>query len=129
MSKWPKLKGVETDRSPKVTPEVISVNYDLWTLRITLLFTDDKNPTYVDFGAIAGFRVLDEGQLLEFWGPDTENHWLFTVESKGWLAMEASRETAPFITEDGKLTEYLVAGINECVSIISYGEPTIFTVK
>ncbi len=127
MEKWPKLKGVETDRCPKGKPEVASVNYDLWTLRITLLFTDFKSPTYIDFGVIAGFRVLDEGQLLEFWGPDTESNWLFIVKNKGWLAMEASRKTAPFITEDGKITEYLIAGINDCVSILSYGQPVITT--
>lgn len=74
---------------------------------------------------VEGFRVLDEGQLLEFWGDDSKDHWVFEVLDNGWLATESARETAPFIAENGQLKEYLVAGINDCVSILDYEYPRV----
>jgi hypothetical protein len=43
----------------------------------------------------------------------------------GWLAAESARETAPFIDEGGELKEYLVAGVNDCVSILDYEYPKV----
>lgn len=103
-------------------PELLTVNYALWTLRLTLAFRPNEI-VYVDFEAVEGFRVLDEGQLLEFWGDDSEDHWVFKVLDNGWLATEAARKTAPFIAENGQLKEYLVAGINDCVNILGYEPP------
>lgn len=121
--KFPCLKGIEARQEGNV-PELITVNYDLWTLRLTLAFRSNEI-VYVDFEAVEGFRVLDEGQLLEFWGDDSKDHWVFEVLDNGWLATEAARETAPFIAENGQLKEYLVAGINDCVSILDYEYPRV----
>lgn len=121
--KVPHLKGIETRQECNV-PELLTVNYDLWTLRLTLAFRSNEI-VYVDFEAVEGFRVLDEGQLLEFWGDDSKVHWVFEVLDNGWLATEAARETAPFIAEDSQLKEYLVAGINDCVSILGYEYPRV----
>lgn len=121
--KFPRLKGIEARKEGNV-PELLTVNYDLWTLRLTLAFRSNEI-VYVDFEAVEGFRVLDEGQLLEFWGDDAKNHWVFEVLDNGWLATEAARETAPFIAENGQLKEYLVAGINNCVSILDYEYPRV----
>lgn len=120
---FPSIKGIEGRREGKV-PELLSVAYDLWTLRLTLSFQSNQ-VVYVDFGEIEGFRVLDEGQLLEFWDEKSNDHWVFEVLSNGWLAAESRRETAPAITEGGELKEYLVAGICECVSILAYDPPEI----
>jgi hypothetical protein len=121
--KFPRLKGIEARQEGNV-PELITVNYDLWTLRLTLAFRSNEI-VYVDFEAVEGFRVLDEGQLLEFWGDDSKDHWVFEGLDNGWLATEAARETAPFIAENGQLKEYLVAGINDCVSILDYEYPRV----
>ena len=121
--KFPRLKGIEARQEGNV-PELITVNYDLWTLRLTLAFRSNEI-VYVDFEAVEGFRVLDEGQLLEFRGDDSKDHWVFEVLDNGWLATEAARETAPFIKENGQLKEYLVAGINDCVSILDYEYPRV----
>ncbi|BCV46153.1 hypothetical protein I6M54_15885 [Shewanella algae] len=107
-----------------VTPELLSVNYDLWTLRLTL--TNDNNQAiYLDFESVEGFRVLDEGQLLEFWSKESPPYWVFEVISGGWLEQEAKRDGAPFLEVGGKLKEYLVAGLNECVSVLAFAEPEI----
>jgi len=119
----PRLQGIEA-RPLEGSPELLSVNYDLWTLRMSLTFQPNQI-VYVDFEEVEGFRVLDEGQLLEFWDKESKDHWVFEVLSNGWLAAESSRETAPFISEDGRLKEYLVAGCNECVSILAFDHPKI----
>ncbi|WP_345880244.1 hypothetical protein [Shewanella algae] len=62
---FPRLKGIEARQEGNM-PELLTVNYDLWTLRLTLAFQPNEI-VYVDFEAVEGFRVLDEGQLLEFW--------------------------------------------------------------
>jgi hypothetical protein len=121
--KFSRLKGIETRQEGNV-PELLAVNYDLWTLRLTLSFRSNEI-VYVDFEAVEGFRVLDEGQLLEFWGDDSKDHWVFEVVGNGWLAAESARETAPFIDEGGELKEYLVAGVNDCVSILDYEYPKV----
>jgi hypothetical protein len=67
------------------TPAVIQVSFDLWTLRITMQFPGISAPTYVEFENVSGFRVLDEGNLLEFWCPEVRKPgWLWLVEAGGW---------------------------------------------
>lgn len=121
--KFPTINGIYPRRNGDV-PELLNVSYDLWTLRLTLSFGPNQL-TYLDFENIEGFRVLDEGQLLEYWGDNTEKHWVFEVLENGWLSAESSRETAPLIEEDGNLKEYLVAGINDCVSVLAYSSPSL----
>lgn len=128
MDNWPipELIGVKGGENKQGAPEVVSINFDMWTLRITLLFKNQSRPTYINFHSIAGFRVLDEGNLLEFWEKTYGDYYMYIVKEGGWLAMEASRESAPLLTVDGSnLTEYLIAGIDDCVSILSYAQPTI----
>ena len=108
-------------------PEITDIHYDLWVLRLTLFFAGAKNPTYVHFEAVEGFRVLDEGQLLEFWGEGRPGSWLCSIQSGGWLSLEQSRQGAPSLSEPTELQEYLVAGINDCVSVIAYEEPSVVT--
>ncbi|EHK9018838.1 hypothetical protein KCU41_004394 [Vibrio vulnificus] len=117
------ISGIE-ERVKGQTPDVLSLNYDLSVLRIKLNFPSDKI-VYVACENVEGFRVLDEGQLLEFWGGDATQYWLFEVKANGWLASENKRETAPLIVEGGELKEYMVAGANECVSILAYTQPYV----
>ncbi|EPM7951061.1 hypothetical protein ACTQ8R_004563 [Vibrio parahaemolyticus] len=117
------ISGIE-ERVKAQTPDVLSVNYDLSVLRIKLIFPSDEI-VYVACENVEGFRVLDEGQLLEFWGGAATRYWLFEVNANGWLASENRRETAPLIVEGGELKEYMVAGANECVSILAYTQPYV----
>jgi hypothetical protein len=104
---------------------VVGVHFDLWVLRLVLRFEDTKAPTYVDFEAVSGFRVLDEGDLLEFWAPEVRQPgWLWQVESGGWLALESTR--SGFLRRDvAGMKEYLVTGVNDCVSVFAGAEPKI----
>ncbi len=85
---------------------------------------------YVDFTDIIGFRVLDNGNLVEFWNDDCPNGWLWEVSDGGWFDLEKQREG--FVTgyvEKDLLTEYLVIGTDDCISILSSSTPKITTVN
>ncbi|WP_133406908.1 hypothetical protein [Parashewanella tropica] len=79
----------------------------------------------VNFDCIYGFRVLDEGDLGEFWSEcNLTVGWCFEVTEGGWTSLENSRPH--FIT--GKLynpREFLIIGLNECVSILTHEPPSI----
>ncbi|MCE3272238.1 MAG: hypothetical protein K0S57_2635 [Ramlibacter sp.] len=107
---------------PAATPELVALSFDLWTLRLTMRFPGVVPPTYVEFGEVAGFRVLDEGDLLEFWAQGVHKPgWLWRVSRGGWRDLEATRPG--FIRTDAR--EFLVLGINDCVSVFSGEEPKV----
>lgn len=107
------------------TPEIENISYDIFTLRITLNFPGIEGRTYVEFEHVVGFRLLDEGDLLEFWNQESRSlDWIWIVEEGGWLGLEQVR--SGFTSGhnfDGN--EYLITGINECLSVLSTGQPKI----
>ena len=73
----------------------------------------------------AGFRVLDERDLCEFWNDyHTGNGWLYEVENGGWRELESSR--AEFLAPHmfPALCEYLVV-CDQCVSVLVVESPEI----
>jgi hypothetical protein len=115
--------------TPDSVPDVVHVSYDAWRLQITLLFEGQRHPVYLTFES-EGFRVLDEGQLLEYWEKEARAPgWLWRIESGGWFDQEAER--GGFLmgeyARDGQNRphEYLVLGVNDCVSVLSWKEPHV----
>ncbi|WP_314241587.1 hypothetical protein [Empedobacter tilapiae] len=111
-------------------PEIYNINYDLWTLKLTIGFNEINNPIYVIFKNVSGFRVLDEGNLLEFW--DTEVRvpgWIWKIESGGWFELEKLRDGFLAQHFGDSHNEYLVGGINDCVSVIAESEPIIINIQ
>jgi hypothetical protein len=105
------------------TPEVERVEYDLWELRITARFETQRSPVYVVFKAATAFRVLDEGALLEYWSPATRSAgWVWKVEG-GWLGREVEDGVARDVIQG---EEYLVCGVDECVSVIATEPPQVY---
>ena len=102
-------------------PEVVRVDYDLWTLRITLNF-EDMPPGYLTFKDVSGVRILREGDLLDYWQSERPDGWLWEVQSGGWSALERSRNG--FITgHSSGIREFLVAGLVDCVSVLTATAP------
>ena len=123
----PKIESISSQHFAELTPEIVNVDYDLWTLRITLSFSKINKPVvYVIFKNVIGFRLLDEGSLLEFWGKGRANGWLWKVKSGGWFDLERSRKgfVEGYIENESR-EEYLVAGINDCLNVIALNEPEI----
>jgi hypothetical protein len=132
------MKEIQKLLKPKVTefknnfpdsnPEIFNISYDLWTLKLTLGFDGNSKPIYIIFKNVIGFRVLDEGNLLEFWDKEVRTSgWLWKVESGGWFELEKLRSgfLAQHLGQSNK--EYLVTGINDCVSVLADSEPIIIT--
>jgi len=123
----PKVKPVDFPILTNDFPEIVNISYDLWTLRITLSFEKIDRPIYVTFKRIRGFRVLDEGNLLEFWNPAVRvPGWIWLVENGGWFDLEKLRGGFVESYHDNEfLKEYLITGINDCISIFASCEPEI----
>jgi len=117
------LTAEPIDTLPCKTPEVIDVRYNVDTLLITVRDIDSGTEISVEFTDIEGFRILDEGDLLEFW-PKCSTFWLNQIISGGWLEQECLR---PGFTarETKNVLEFFISGVNACVSIISWSAPSV----
>ena len=116
-------ESLATD-APGTRPyELTRVSYDLHTLSVQVESANIR--LRVSFNAPTGFRVLDEGDLLEFWPACSSNNgWLYEITQGGWLAFEAGRNG--FLSNQVKgLREFFVAGENECVSVFALEEPLV----
>jgi hypothetical protein len=88
------------------------------------LKTDVEHEVSCD--GVLGFRVLDERDLMEYWPVcSTPNGWLFEIVRGGWVSQELERPGSCLTGMFADAREFLVGGINECVSIISYSVPKI----
>jgi len=107
------------------TPEVVLVKYEVDELKILLEPKYEDPPIEVIFDHIVGFRVLDEGNLVEFWDSFTSNDgWLFQIKSGGWLEQELNR-SGFFSSSNDELKEYFIIGTDGCVNISSHSKPTV----
>ena len=103
--------------------EIIYVDFDIETLIVTVKLDGDKID--VSFDAPAGYRVLDEGDLLEFWPACSSfNGWLYRINSGGWLDQERERSgfTSAARTD---AVEYFIIGCNYCVSVLAWEAPGV----
>jgi hypothetical protein len=77
----------------------------------------------VVFHDVRGFRVLDEGDLLEFWNTYSEpNGWLWEVHAGGWLDLERRRPRFNLLSLP--LREFFVVD-DPCISVLCERQPTI----
>lgn len=115
-------------------PDFIAINYDEWLLRVILSFQANHTVqrVYIDFNNIIGFRLLDEGNLVEFWQDDCPQGWLWQVLQGGWYDLEYQRQgfiTAMIYGNDkNKPLEFLVLSQNSCVSVITFNQPTLYQI-
>ena len=117
-------RTIETPYDDAGVPEIERLDYDLWELRLTVRFEAEDAPVYVTFPSPRGFRVLDEGNLNEFWTDESRSPgWIWQVTNGGWLHQESQR--FGFIREMTPGDEYLVLGQDDCVSVISKSPPRI----
>ncbi|CZF83987.1 hypothetical protein GCE9029_04126 [Grimontia celer] len=119
-----KIEPVDTEFNEQRVSDVRGVNWDGCMLKVHVEFDNVEEPVYVCFFGVDGFRVLDEFDLNEFWWADNADlTWLCTVKEGGWLSLEKTR--SGFLSDPEGLTEYLIAGNTECVSILTTAPPTI----
>ena len=79
----------------------------------------------VTFRHPAGFRVLDERDLCEFWGNYHErNGWFYEVEEGGWVELESLRPLFNSPDWFEELHEYLLVD-DKCISVLATRPPEI----
>ncbi len=119
-----KAESVQSDVPCGSSYEVTEIRYSLGQLDIAISGKTSE-ACIVTFEEVAGFRVLDEGDLLEFWPECSfDRGWLFRILDGGWFSQESER--SGFLARDTKIvTEYLVTGVNECVNVLSWSEPKV----
>lgn len=110
---------------PLADPEVIRAEYEPDDLIVTVRSLSSGLEYSLRFGAVIGFRALDERDLLEFWleCSTINGSWAFEVTSGGWLAAEFKRSGSLIGHMSPEAREFFVAGCNSCVSVIGWDEP------
>ena len=103
--------------------EIINLVFDMEESEITILIDDAKFD--IRFDSPIGFRVMDEGDLLEFWPHCSSlNGWLYKVTDGGWLDQESKR--SGFLSvKIPDIGEYFIVGANYCVGVISVEDPLV----
>jgi hypothetical protein len=115
--------ALEPALSESETIEVINVDFDIDTLSVTVIIDGEKID--ISFDSPSGYRVLDEGDLLEFWPScSTNNGWLYEIISGGWLDQERKRKG--FVSAAGtEAKEYFIIGCNYCVGVFGWEAPSV----
>ncbi|WP_441004585.1 hypothetical protein [Pseudocolwellia agarivorans] len=123
MNYEPKVSLIEfpfkSDRSTTVEEVKLSEN------GLDIIVESKNWKVNVNFDATWGFRVLDELDLCEFWTEcDLTQGWFFEVFDGGWNALENTR--SHFVTDKMyKHREFLIIGLNECVSVLGQELPKV----
>lgn len=117
--------SISTDFSLSACAEVFRIEYELGNLTVYLRTLDSSITLIVTFDDVLGFRVHDEGRLLEYWPEcSSPNGWLFEIVSGGWQTQEIER-IGPLMPERPNVREYLVAGEDDCVSVLCATPPQV----
>jgi hypothetical protein len=116
-------KAIEPALADGESIEVVYIDFNIETLTVTVLF--DGYKLDVTFQSPNGYRVLDEGDLLEFWPScSSTNGWLFEIINGGWLTQERKR-SGFFSSNESDLEEYFIIGCNYCVSVLAWEKPDV----
>ena len=109
-----KAQPIETDIAFSKDREIVRVDYSHGDLRAFVRDTNTESEVIVDFYKVLGFRVLDEGYFMEFW-PECST-------PNGWLSQKAN---SYLVDMNPKANEYLIAGENDCLSVICLDAPGV----
>ena len=87
----------------------------------------------VEFDAVIGLRMLDELDLASTWhgvsADILKSSWLFAVKSGGWFELESTRPDFYTQHELQRPAEFLVAGVQDCVSVLALSIPRILEIS
>jgi hypothetical protein len=131
--------AIQTSAQLVGLPDIAHVTFDTRRLEVQGFFTHATEPeyrvsAYCLFSACVGFRVLDEGDLLEFWDLGARpSGWLWRIEAGGWLEQEMKRDGFSTSRSNGPNwpapKEFLVVGEEYCVSVLSHREPVVWVAE
>lgn len=118
----PIVKLLAAPFHPDPRCEITCVSYGNQNLTMRVVGVDSAAEVVVSL--VSGVRVLDEVDLTEFDDQcSLKSGWIFEVLDGGWKALELRR--AHFLSARiyENLREFLIVGLNDCVSVLSRDEP------
>jgi hypothetical protein len=120
-----KAEAVESVIAPLGPFWITDIFYNSGQLVIKIKSKTGGECITVTFSEICGFRMLNEGDLLEFWPTCAQaNGWLFRVIDGGWFEQESQRRG--FLRGDvNGITEFLLPGQDDCVSVFAWDLPEV----
>lgn len=122
-----KARVLETVIEHFHSPVVAGLSYRIKHSKLIIYYHSAGNGD-IDYKIIfenpRGFRLLDEGDMYNYWeGEEMRNNWLFEIESGGWLDRE--NDAGVFLSKILEYREFLITGVDDCVSVICGNEPII----
>lgn len=121
----PEVEPIENIYKFQSRVNILNVQAKLYELTVTLASGGDKTIAEVRFRGVLGFRLLDEGNLLEFWPTcSADNGWLFLIKKNGWFDLESTR-SGFLLTREYGLSEYFVASMNSCLNVLAEEPPIV----
>ena len=118
-----KAEKFETIITEFLDPEVYRIEYDL-ELLVIYFKANDHEDYMIKFDSVVAFKCLDERDMSDYWYDEvfTQN-WILEVFEGGWFQMEKSRGMISH--EVMEIREFLIAGIEDCLTILATDEPSI----
>ncbi|MBF9140156.1 hypothetical protein [Hymenobacter properus] len=122
-----KARILETIVQDFHSPVVAGLNYVGKASQLIIYYCSNGNEEVdyeIIFDSPRGFKLLDEGDMHDYWESEIiRNNWLFEIESGGWL--DRADASGGFISKALGFREFLISGIDDCVSVISNTDPVI----
>lgn len=108
--------------------ELLNIHYDMGSITgdstLTLqLESSTEGKFQIVFDSPEAVRVIDEGQICEFWNKySTPNGWLWQVLEGGWIDLELQRSTFWGAEPPSPPLEFLIVG-DQCVFVMAQMPP------
>jgi hypothetical protein len=119
------VEAVKTDIKLVSPFWITAIEYNSGQLVVKISSKSDKQSITATFSEICGFRMLDEGDLLDFWPTCAQsNGWLFRVIDGGWFDQESQRRGFLRGGVEG-ITEFFLPGQNDCLSVFAFEMPLV----
>ena len=110
-------------------PVVAGLDYTINPSRLIIHYHSNGNEDInydIVFEQPRGFKCLDEGDMVNYWeNKQLVDNWLFEIISGGWLDQEDN--AGGFCSKALGFREFLITGVDDCVSILSNREPIIIS--
>ncbi|GAA0858836.1 hypothetical protein [Aliiglaciecola litoralis] len=109
--------------------EITNLNWNFDEATIDIYSPSEKKELKVrfnnEFGPCA-LRLLDESDLSENWQAiNMSGGWLYKVTSGGWFEQESKRDGFLLQHSSNIYKEYLIIGLDACVSVLTKEDVTI----
>ena len=119
------MKAIAIEKSPEDNKvhEIVNISFNIDILVATVDLDDYMLD--IRFDHPVGFRVLDEGDLLDFWPTCSSNNgWLYQILTDGWFEQESKRKGFIASHNEG-IKEYFITGTNFCLNVLAFDPPTV----